>query len=132
MSLKIIRKAFETRLATWAITVPVDVAYENVAYKRTFVSYIEMFMLPAQTTSQYMAQNDRSYLGIVQFNINIPHNLGTSLAHGYAEAIANLYQVSFVQDGMRIYTQPAYELPSQTDETHFTLIIRLPYRSEVA
>ena len=132
MSLKIIRKAFETRLATWAATVPINVAYENASFTQTNTAYVETFTLPGQTTAQYMAQNDRSYIGIVQINIHVPHNIGTSVAHNYAQSIAALYNLYIVEDLLRIYTQPAYELPAQKTDTHYILPLRIPYQCEVA
>lgn len=132
MSLKIIRKAFETRLSTWAATIPIDVAYENVTYAPTNNAYVEAFILPGQTTSQYLAQNDRSYIGIVQINVHIPHNIGPATAHNYAESIAALYNLYIVEDLLRIYTQPAYELPGQTTDTHYILPLRIPYQCEAA
>lgn len=132
MSLKTIRKAFETRIATWAATIPIDVAYENVPYTPTNNAYVETFILPAQTSSRYLAQNDRSFIGIVQINIHIPHNIGPSNAHNYAESIATLYNLYIIEDTLKIYTQPAYELPAQTTDTHYILPMRIPYQCEVA
>lgn len=132
MSLKTIRRAFETRIATWAQSVSIAVAYENASFTPTQSAYVELFMLPAQTGSQYLSQTDRSYAGICQINIHVPLNAGSADAHNYAGAIAVLFGVSMTQDGLRIYCQPGYELPAQTIDTHFTLPLRIPYRCEVA
>jgi hypothetical protein len=132
MSLKTIRKAFETRLATWAASQSLPVAYQNKSIARPSTAFIEVFILPGQTTSQYMAQNDRSYIGLCQVNIHVAKDAGSAPAADYANAIAALYGVSMVQDGLRIFTQPMYELPDIPSDTHYTLPIRIPYRCEVA
>lgn len=132
MSLKIIRKAFETRLQTYATANSLPVAYENSAFTPTDAAHLELFMLPGQTGSQYLAQNDRSYIGIVQINIAVPLNSANANAHNYATAIASLYNVYIGQDTLRIFTQPAYELPAQKTDTHYVLPLRIPYRCEVA
>lgn len=132
MSTKIIRKAFETRLATYATSAGVTIAYENVNFDRNVTSFFEVIILPGQTTSQYLAQTDRSYIGIAQINIHIPLNTGSGNAYNYAQSIASLYNVNIVQDSLRVYTQPMYELPAQKTDTHFVLPVRIPYRCEVA
>ena len=132
MSLKIIRQAFETRLATYAAANSLTVSYENSAFTPTDAAYLELFMLPGQTGSQYLAQTDRSYIGIVQINIAVPLNTAAANAHNYAIAIASLYNVYITQDTLRIFTQPAYELPAQKTDTHYILPLRVPYRCEVA
>lgn len=128
MSLQVIEKAFRTRLAAYGL----PVAYQNVEYVRTSDTFLELFILPGQTTSQYLSQDDRSYIGIAQININVPLNIGTGSAYSHAQSIAALYNIYISQDTLRIFTQPMYELPAQKNETHFILPIRIPYRCEVA
>lgn len=132
MSLKIIRKAFETRLATYASANSIPVAYENVSFTPVDGAYFEAFMIPAQTGSQYLAQNDKSFSGIAQINIYTPLNSGTDALHNYAQSISALYNIYINQDSLTIYTLPAYELPADRNETHFVIGLRIPYRCEVA
>jgi len=92
--MKAIRAALEGRLATWAATQSLTVAYENVPFNPPSGAYLRAFLLPAETHSDDLAGSHRAYRGIWQVNVVAPIGKGAGAALTIAEAIATLFPVN--------------------------------------
>lgn len=131
MSNAIIRKAFESRLKTWADaqTPAIKIAYENVSFTPPTGRYLRCFMLPASTDSETLDGTHRNYSGVFQVSIVVPLNQGSAEALVIASAIDALYPVTFVQDSLRItMTRPMGIRPGQVEENMYVLPIDGAYR----
>lgn len=92
--MKAIRAALESRLATWAATKSLQVAYQNVPFNPPAGTYLRAFILPAQTHSDDLAGAHRAQRGIWQINVVAQIGTGPGAAETLAENIATLFPVN--------------------------------------
>lgn len=129
MSIALIRKAFESRLKTWATAQSIAVAYENVSFTPPATKYISAYLLPAPTDSETIDGAHRAYSGVFQVNIVMPLNVGSNEAQTLTDAIAALYSVTFTQDTIRVYiTRPFSSRPAYADGDRYVYPIYCNYR----
>lgn len=86
-----VRKLFETRLATWAATQNLPVAWENVAYTPGDSTYLRAFLLRGQTTSRDLLGANRHRVGVFQVNVVAPAGTGAGAAETIGEQLAALF-----------------------------------------
>jgi hypothetical protein len=86
MSLEIVRKALEERVAT--LTPAIAIAYENVTFTPTTgVPYLKANLLPNNPDNSIMGQATYFERGIFQVMACYPLNAGTANAGDKAQAI---------------------------------------------
>lgn len=132
MSIRTIRAALEGRLATWAATQSLPVAYQNVPFNPPAGTYLRAFILPAQTHSDDLQGTHRGYRGIWQVNIDAPIGVGPGAAEAIAVLLDALYPVN-----LRIGTSPIVHIitpmstgPALQDSDRFTLPVFCQYRAD--
>ena len=135
MSNVIIRKAFEDRLATWAAAQlpPLPIAYENRAFSPPANGrYLQAFLIPARTDSEFLEGNHRGYDGIFQVSIVMPLGSGTAQAGNIALALDAIYPVYFKDNAISIYiTSPMSAAPPIITDNTFVLPVSCLYRGEL-
>jgi len=97
MSNKICRRAIETRLAAWAAAraPAIRIAYEDVTFAPVNgETYLEVFMLPANTGSDDLAGAHRVYRGVYQISVVTPSGVGPGAAEGLADELAALFPLN--------------------------------------
>ena len=130
MSLALIRSAFESRLATWAATQSLPIAYENISFTPPATKHCRVYLLPAKTDSVTLDGTARTYKGIFQVSIVMPLNGGAGAAQSLAIAIAGLYPSLFTHSGIIINTSPMSEGVAQVEPNYYVLPIRIIYHVE--
>lgn len=105
-----IRKLFESRLATWAATNSLPVAWENAPFTPApGQTYLRAFLLRGATTSLDLLGAHRRYVGVFQVSVIAPSGVGSGAAETIAESIAALFPMNLrMVDGavVVIVTQP--------------------------
>jgi hypothetical protein len=135
MSLAIIRKAFETRLKTWADaqTPAIPVAWPNVTFTPPAGRYVRAFVLPADTTSDTLDKLHRAYTGIFQVSLCMPLNTGSGSAESLAASLDTAFAASMLQDGLRIFlTRPMSAAPAIVEPDRYIVPVSGRYRADVA
>ncbi|ASN68685.1 hypothetical protein 3S11_7 [uncultured Caudovirales phage] len=134
MSHRIIRSLMETRLAAWAKTKNLRVAYQNQNFTpATGETYLTTATLPALTDSLTLAGDHREYTGIFQVSVVTPAGKGAGAGEALADELAALYPLNdrlskgaFI---VQIITPMAVARSIQGD-TDFTIPVSLTYRAD--
>ena len=143
MSEQLIRKAFETRLATWAAaqTPALPVAYQNAAFSlpkedtaaNGYGRYVRGFLLPGQMRSRDLLGKHREYVGIYQISLVLALNRGTRDAMDLTTSLDAVFSPGppLVQDGFNVWItdpiSPAAPLP-ETDR--YVVPVSVYYKAE--
>lgn len=94
MSDALIRKLYSSRIKSWADQNDYAVAFENATFDPPAAAYLELFIIPALTTSETVDGGHRSYRGVVQINIRTALNIGPGKAEGIAADLNGLFPVN--------------------------------------
>lgn len=80
------------------------VAFPNIAFERPEDGYwYELFFIPAQPMQIELGSEARSrWVGIMQINVCVPKNSGTTPINARYENIAKLFRSGLIIDGIRI------------------------------
>lgn len=130
MSQAIIRKAFTTRITTWANAngFTGKVAFENQPFTPPATDYLKCYLLPAATRDQFLEGGNRSYKGVFQISIVMAPGKGAGSADTFAAAMDDLYPKTFTQDGLTInMTMPMSQGPSIQEGDRFTVPVSGSY-----
>jgi hypothetical protein len=134
MSHKIIRSLYEQRLAAWAATQGLRVAYQNVSFEPADgETYLAAFTLPAGTDSDTLSGDHKQYTGLFQVNAVTPAGNGPGAAEGLAEAIAAqfpLYLRLSQDEFTAIVMTPVEPGPGISDDLTYTVSARFQYRAD--
>jgi hypothetical protein len=130
MSESLIRKAFETRLAQWAVDQGIDqVAWENAEFEPTEEAYVQAFLVPGKTESLYLDLTGRDYVGIFQVNLCMPKGSGTAEARALAGSLDAAFEGSFAQDTIRVTLLSPMGLgPALPVDDRFVVPVSADYR----
>lgn len=136
MSHKKVRAIYEARLATWAAArSPVlRVAFQNQPFvPATGTTYLQAFMLPADTANQVLDGSHRAYTGVFQVSVVAPINTGPGAAEGIADELAALF-VNFARlssSGFSvIQTTPARVGQAIATADSFLIPVSFEYRAD--
>jgi hypothetical protein len=133
MSNKTIRAALESRLATWAATQSLTVAYENVAFNQPATTYLRAWFLPANTDSLDVEGKHTLYLGIFQIDIVGVENVGTGTVGGIVDSISTLFpnNLLITKSGLTIRTVgPVSAKPGEYEPGRYIVKVSIPYRCD--
>jgi hypothetical protein len=105
MSQAVIRRAFETRLKTWAdaLSPAMPIAWENVAFTPPAGRYARAFLLPAPTESDTLERTDRLYRGVFQVSLVMPIDKGAGAAETLVASLDAAFAHTFTQGTLRIW-----------------------------
>lgn len=133
MSNKLIRTLYEQRLAAWAATKPLPVAWQNVPFTAPAGTYLEAFLLPADTDSLDVAGDHRVYTGVFQVSIVAPKGQGSEPAETLGEEIAALFPNNLLLSSGTFAVQsisPCSIGPAIQGGTHYTVPAWFRYRAD--
>lgn len=135
MSDKIIRAAFETRLAAWAAaqTPPLPIAFENKASDPLPAPHVRAFLLPVDTQTDTVDQLHRVYEGIFMLHLCMPLDSGNGPADDLVESLGAVFSPAapLLQSGLAItVTRPISRRQGIPEETAFTVPVSCTYRAD--
>lgn len=128
-----VRKLFESRLATWAATKGIDVAWENAHYTPADETYLRAFLLRGTTTSRDMAGANRHRVGVFQVNVVAPLGSGPGAAEAIGEEICALFpaQLRLTDSTFTVLVaQPMALHTGIASEDRYTVPVSLRYMSD--
>lgn len=135
MSEVLIRRAFETRLGTFAEAQGLPVSWENVALNpQPTGPYLRCFLLPARATSRTLDRLHRMFTGIFQVDVCMPTNTGPAAADAVITGLESIYlpQVQFVESGLRIVVvEPISRGPAIPVADRFIVPCSIQYRADL-
>lgn len=134
MSQAIIRAAFESRLAAWAASKSIPVAYQNVAFTPPSGTYARVFIIPGETASDDLAQTHRRYRGIFQVSLLMPLGSGSGQAEALVAELEALFSPTtpLTQSGLTIYlTAPMSAAIAIPEDTHYAVPVSTAYRVDL-
>jgi hypothetical protein len=95
MSHRLCRELFESRLAGWAKTKGLRVAYQNVNFQpNSGETYLTATLLPALTDSLTLSGDHREYTGIFQVSVVTPAGKGAGAGEALADELSALYPLN--------------------------------------
>lgn len=135
MSNALIRKAFETRAATWAAaqTPPIPVAFFNAPFVVPPANgrYARTFMLPGKTVSLGIDQTVREYTGVWQVSITLPINTGCGVIDVLEASLDAVFTPVMVQDGFKIWViSPVSQVPPIQELNNVVVPLTMSYKAE--
>ena len=135
MSQVIIRASLMTALSSYAAscTPPLSIARENTAYNKPAdgTTFLEAFLLPANTTVPTVAADRRRFMGTFQVNIWTREGTGAGPSEAIAEALCQVFTV-FPKNQMPV----SIEAPGSVKNTftdisgYFVTPVMFQYRFE--
>lgn len=134
MSQALIRKAFETRLKTWADaqTPVIPIAWENVPFTPPAGRYMRAFLLPADTESLHLSRTDRYYRGVLQASLAMNINTGAGAAEALVASLDAAFAHTFTQDSVRIWlVRPFSAAPAIAEPDRHVVPVSAEYRAHV-
>lgn len=134
MSQAIVRRAFETRLKTWAdaLTPAMPIAWQNKAFTPPTGRYARAFLIPAPTGSRHLERTDRHYSGIFQVTLCLPLDTGSSAMETLVASLAAAFAHTFTQDTVQVWlTQPFGAAPQIPSEDRYIVPVSAPYSAFV-
>lgn len=135
MSEKLIRSLYEARLKAWsAARVPaLPVAWENVGFSPPNDTYLQAFVLRAETTSKDLEGAMRNRTGVFQINIVCPIGKGAGHAESIAAEIDTLFPNNLRLTSGAFFVQsisPLRTRPAIIGVDRYTVPVDLQYRSD--
>lgn len=133
MSNRLIRQLYEQRLATWAATKSLPIAWQNVPFTAPSGTYLRAFLLPADTDSQDLAGAHRAYTGVFQVSIVAPAGQGSVVAETLAAELDALFPNNLLLSSGAFGAQivsPCSTGPAIQDDTRYTLPVWFRYRAD--
>jgi len=133
VSQKSIRALIEQRLATWAATKSLPVAWQNVAFTPPAGTYLRAFLLPAETDSPDLQGVMRTYAGVYQVSIALPEGQGSGAGETLAGEIDALFPLDLRLNDGAVTVQmisPASIGPAIQDGSRYTLPVSFRYRCD--
>lgn len=134
----------ESRVAVIAASLGLPIAWPNISFDPPDAPYIRLYVLPAQTVSQDLAGQMRTYQGILQVNIIVPAGSGVTQARGLAQSVADAFPegLPLVDGGLVVYIngppqvrQPIQDRPTSapngsSGSITYTIPVSMQYRAD--
>ena len=132
MSAPDIRRAFESRLSTWAAAQSLPVAWQNVSFSPPSSAYLRAFLLPADTDSRDLAGQHREYRGVFQVSICLPEGEGPGAGEALVSALDALFPPSapMLINGLQVYVvRPMSAAPALQEPDRYVIPVSCEYRA---
>lgn len=134
MSHLTIRLLYQQRLAAWAATKSLRVAYQGAEFVPSVdETYLSCFVLPAGTDTNTLAGDHRAYTGVFQVSVVTPVGNGTGDAEGLVEELADLFPayLRLSQVGFEVIVlTPVEPGPVITEDTTLSVSASFQYRAD--
>ena len=131
MSQALIRKAFESRLKTWADaqTPAIPVAWENVPFTPPVGRYVRAFLLPLDTQYLSLDQVCKTWRGIFQVSFCMPIGTGAGSVESLTASLSSAFLSYFAQDSIAVYLLRPFSAATPIQEPdRFTVPVSAAYR----
>lgn len=128
-----IRKAFETRLKTWADaqTPAIPVAWENVAFTPPAGRYLRAYLLPSKVPRLFLDGTGRTFRGVFQVSFYMPLDKGAGSAESLIASLDAAFDAYEEQDGLRVYLlSPFYPASGRADGDRWVVPASAEYRAD--
>lgn len=133
MTQKTIRSLIEQRLATWAASKSLPVAWQNFAFTPPSTTYLRAFLLPAETDSPDLQGAMRTFTGVYQVSIVLPEGQGSDAGETLAAEIDALFPLNLRLTSGAVTVQvigPASPGPAIHDGARYLLPVSFRYRCD--
>jgi hypothetical protein len=134
MTQAIIRRAFETRLKTWADaqTPVIPVAWENVPFTPPAGRYARAFLLPVDTQSETLERTDRKYRGVFQVSLCMNLGTGAAAAESLVASLAAHFAHTFTQATVTVWLKrPMGAAPPIPEPDRYVVPVSTEYEANV-
>jgi hypothetical protein len=131
---KTIRAALEGRLATWAATQSLTVAYENVPFAQPAGTYLRCWLLPADRSSDDLEGKLTTYLGIFQVDVVGLENVGSGTVGSIVDLIVAQFptNASITKSTLTIrIIGAASPKPGEYEPGRYIVKVSIPYRCDI-
>lgn len=126
------RQAIELKLAAWASARPIRIAYGTAEFRPAAgETYLRAFLLPASTTSRYLASEALEYRGIYQISIVCPLGTPAATFEALIAGLNGLFPVDsdLIRDGFTgMVIEPFSQGPLINEDAKYTVPLSLTYR----
>ncbi|MCQ0168432.1 hypothetical protein DN388_15860 [Pseudomonas sp. S12(2018)] len=126
------RQAIEIKLAAWAAARPIRVAHMEEDFEADpGETYLRAFLLPASTTTQYLAAEAYEYRGIYQISIVCPAGQAMATAEALIDELSILFRVDteLSRNGFEgLIVEPLEQGPTITELATYTVPASFTYR----
>ena len=129
MTQRTLRKEIEDKVAAWAGTKNIKVAYENVTFVKPDTTFVELYIIPATTVNPTVAAKRATYYGMIQFNIYCKSGEGTKKSEDLAQELIDLFPV-VPKVGTVSIEQTGSIMNPLYDSQWRVLPVRIRYRQE--
>lgn len=133
MSDKIIRSALEGRLATWAATQSLTIAYENVPFQQPTTTYLRAWMLPANRESLDLEGKHTLFMGIFQVDVVGVEGVGSGAVAAIVDLIDAQFPVNLtiVKSGLNVRViSPISTVRGEPEAGRYIVNVSIPYRCD--
>jgi len=133
MTIKTVRAVLEGRLASWATTNTLGVAWENAQFEPDGSTYVRAYMLPAETLSQDLKGDHRAYTGVFQVSIYSPINEGPGGAYALVDSLNTQFPMNGRYTSGSITVQiikPVSAGPAQQEDSYYIVPVSIGYRCD--
>lgn len=94
MSQAKIRNIFQTKIASYAATKSIRVAYDNLQFvPKANETYLACHLIPSVTKTETLSGDHKAFIGIFQITIVVGSGKATSLSDEIAEELQNEFKV---------------------------------------
>ncbi len=129
MTQRTLRKEIEDKVAAWAATKSIPIAYENVTFVKPSTTFVELYIIPATTVNHTVAAKRATQYGIIQFNIYCKSGEGTKKSEDLAQELIDLFPV-VPKVGTVSIEQTGSIMNPLYDSQWRVLPVRIRYRQE--
>ena len=129
MTQRTLRKEIEDKVAAWAATKSIPIAYENVTFVKPSTTFIELYIIPATTVNPTVAAKRATLYGMIQFNIYCKSGEGSKKSEDLAQELIDLFPV-VPKIGTVSIEQTGSIMNPLYDSQWRVLPVRIRYRQE--
>ncbi|MNJ39030.1 hypothetical protein D3C77_338930 [compost metagenome] len=126
------RQSIETKLAAWAVARPIRVAHMEEDFEAApGETYLRAFLLPASTTTRYLAAEAYEYRGVYQISIVCPAGQALATAEALVDELSTLFRVDteLSRNGFEgLIVEPLEQGPTITESATYTVPASFTYQ----
>lgn len=125
------RKAIEDKLASWAAARPIRIAHMEEDFDAApGETYLRAFLMPASSTTRYLAAEALEYRGIYQVSIICPAGQAMGTAEAIIDELSGLFLIDtpLSRNGFEgMIVEPVEQGPTITEPSVYTIPTSFTY-----
>lgn len=126
-----IQAALDGHLNTWAVSVDLSVAWENIAYEPTITeAFVKPAILPAQPSTASLGENGLNRLtGVYQVSLFYPAWEGSGTARDTADSLISHFKrgTSLTSGGVTIEIERAWRSPAVQEPDWYQIPVSIAW-----